>query len=177
MPRGINSKTILTSLVIFLASIALIFLSFSLQDYLAQFQSLGLLGIFLINFFSTVTIFLPNISAASVVAGGNIYNPILVALVSTLGGVLGDSSSFILGKSGKDILLKKEGHLFNAVKTVFHGQGFLIIFFLALIPNPVFDAMGILAGLTRFPFKKFFIAMLLGRIVRNILLAYLGKSL
>ncbi len=161
----------------FIFSIILIVFTFLFQDDLIHLKTWGIAGIFLLNFFSTATIFAPNFSIATVVAGGSVYDPILVAIVATLGGVLGDSISYLLGHSGRHIFVKKEGKFFQAVVRVFHKHGLIAIFIFALIPNPIFDALGILAGSTGYPVKRFIAAMFLGRIIRNVCLAYLGKVL
>ncbi len=161
----------------FIFSIILIVFTFLFQDDLIHLKTWGIAGIFLLNFFSTATIFAPNFSIATVVAGGSVYDPILVAIVATLGGVLGDSISYLLGHSGRHIFVKKEGKFFQAVVRVFHKHGLIAIFIFALIPNPIFDALGILAGSTGYPVKRFIAAMFLGRIIRNISLAYLGTTL
>lgn len=161
----------------FILSIFLIVFSFLFQDKLIHLKTWGILGIFLLNFFSTVTIFVPNFSFAAVVAGGSLYNPILVAMVATLGGVLGDGVSFLIGKSGRQIFLKHEGRFFVWVSNLFKQNGFIVIFIFAMIPNPIFDALGILAGSLDYSFKRYVIAMTAGRIVRNIILAYIGKSI
>ena len=83
----------------FLVSIAVIFLALHFQHRLSHFRSLGLLGIFLINFLSSATIFLPAPGIATVVAGGAIYSPIAVGLVAALGATLGDMISYMLGVS------------------------------------------------------------------------------
>lgn len=161
----------------FILSVLLIVLTFLSQDRLLHLKTWGLLGVFLLNFFSTATIFVPNFSLATVIAGGSVYNPILVAIIATLGGVLGDSISYLLGHSGKHIFIKREGKFFQAVARIFHKHGLIVIFIFALIPNPIFDALGILAGSTGYNFKKYMVAMFLGRIIRNIFLAYLGRAL
>ena len=159
----------------FIFSILVIVSGFLFQDKLIHFKTWGLFGIFLFNFFSTATIFVPSFSLATVVAGGSLYNPILVAFVATLGGVLGDSISFILGQSGRHILLKEEGRIFIFESNIFKKNGMIVIFIFAMIPNPIFDALGILAGSLDYSFKRYLIAMAAGRIVRNIIFAYVGK--
>lgn len=161
----------------FFLSILLIVFTFLFQDDLIRLKTWGLAGVFLLNFFSTATIFVPSFSIATVVAGGSVYNPVLVAIVATLGGVLGDSISYLLGHSGRHIFIRREGKFFQAVVRVFHKHALIVIFVFALIPNPIFDALGILAGSTGYHFKRYIIAMFVGRIIRNIFLAYLGNSL
>jgi membrane protein DedA with SNARE-associated domain len=48
------------------------------------------------------------------------------------------------------------------------------VFILAFIPNPVFDVAGIAAGSVGIPLVRFLIATIAGRIIRYVLLAYLG---
>ncbi len=158
-------------------SAGLIILAFVFQDKLVNLKTWGLLGVFLLNFFSTITLFVPNLSLATVVAGGSVYNPILVAIVATLGGALGDCTSYILGKSGKQIFIKEEGRFFEFISRIFKEHGVIVLFLFALVPNPIFDALGILAGSLNYSFKKYFLAMLLGRLIRNLILAFVGKSL
>lgn len=172
----LKNKYLIYSLT-FILSILLIVFTFVFQDRLLHLKSFGLIGVFLLNFFSTATIFMPNFSLATVVAGGSIYNPILVAIVATLGGVLGDSIGYLLGHSGRHIFIKKEGKFFQAVVRVFHKHGLIVIFVFALIPNPIFDALGILAGSTHYHFKRYIAAMFVGRIIRNLILAYVGNAL
>ncbi len=55
-------------------------------------------------------------------------------------------------------------------------NGFLTIFILAVIPNPLFDLSGIISGATKYSFKKFFVATLLGKTIRFIGISYLGSN-
>lgn len=159
-------------------SIFVIFGTFFFQDKLSQFRALGLLGIFILNFFSSVTIFLPAPGIATVVAGGALYNPILVGIFAGLGAALGDMVGFILGKSGKEVFLKKkEGFKYAVFKDLFLHYGTWVIFIFAFIPNPLFDAIGIIAGAFSYPPKKFFIVMLISRVLRNLVLASIGAKI
>lgn len=159
-------------LLIFLLSLIVIFLAFFFQARLLQLKTLGLLGIFLINLLGSATIFLPAPAIASVVAGGMLYPPFSVALVSAVGATLGDGLGFLLGHSSKEIfMLKRHKFLYPTLKDLFHQYGSIMIFVFALIPNPVFDAIGILAGIFSFSPVRFFILLFLGRLIRNVILA------
>lgn len=163
--------------LIFLASIALIVLSFVFRDHLAQFKSLGLFGIFLVNFLGNATVFLPAPAIAFVFVGGALYPITLVALVSAIGASLGDMIGFFLGHSGKHVLFGKGEHiLYNVLKAYFKRFGDLIVFVFALIPNPFFDGIGIVAGAFSYSPIRFFIILFLGRLLRDLLLASLGAS-
>ena len=51
-------------------------------------------------------------------------------------------------------------------------RGTLVIFVVSLVPNPVFDVVGIAAGATRFPFLRFMLTVLAGKCLKGILVAY-----
>lgn len=164
-------------LVLFVVSIGLIGLSFIFRDQLERFSSFGLLGIFLINLISSITLFLPAPGIATVVAGGFLYNPLIVALVAAFGSSIGDFVAYILGRSGKEVLLKKKSFWYNIFKETFHKYGAIFIILFAMIPNPVFDAIGLVAGLFSYSPRRFFLYVFVGRFLRNLLLAGVGNLL
>ncbi len=161
--------------LMFLVSAAFILLPFFLRDEFLKFKSYGLLGIFIINFLGNATIFLPAPAIASVIAGGSIYNPFAVAIIASLGAALGDMVGFAFGYSGKTILITSHNFLFNVSRDVFKSVGPFIIFIAALIPNPFFDAIGLLAGFVHYKPTKFFVIMLSARVTRNLILASFGS--
>ncbi len=167
------------SVGIFLLSILLVILAVIFQQKLSQFRSLGLLGIFLINFFGSATLFLPAPALVFVVAGGLLYQPILVALVSAVGSALGDMLGFFLGQSGKQLFGSKSKStiLQKSLTIVFKRHAGILIFLFALIPNPFFDVVGILAGILSYPPMRFFMILVIARFIRDVLLAYFGASL
>lgn len=177
-----NSKLLLNKTILWLflvlISIVVIGLAFFFQDKLREFRSLGLLGIFLANFFASATIFIPAPGIATVFAGGSVYPPILVGIVATLGAVMGDMGGYIIGFSGKSII-KAENRFkkYTMLISLFRRWGGVMIFIFALIPNPLFDAIGLIAGALGYPVQKFFVYLFLGRIIRNMLLSFLGHQL
>ncbi len=164
-------------LILFFVSLGLIFLSFYFRDELAKLGSFGLLGIFLINLVGSITLFLPAPAIATVVAGGFLYNPLIVAVVAALGSAIGDFVGYILGRTGKEVLFKKNSFWYNIFKETFHKFGAIFIIFFAFIPNPVFDAVGVFAGLFSYSPVKFFVYVLIGRLLRNLVLAFFGHAL
>lgn len=162
----------------FLFSLLLIFAAFRFQHRLEHFRSLGLFGIFLINLIGSSTIFLPAPAIASVVAGGVIYPPVLVGLMAALGAAGGDMLSYFLGRSGTHVVLNHtERSWYLWFKTFFHKFANIVIFVFAFIPNPIFDAVGIIAGISEFPPIRFFLIMFSARFLRNVLLALIGARL
>lgn len=162
----------------FFLSILLIWLAFHFEHRLEHFRSLGLLGIFLINLIGSSTLFLPAPAIASVVAGGALYPPLLVGLSAALGASFGDMLSYFLGRAGTHVILNHSQHIiYVKFKTYFSKFAGPLIFIFALIPNPFFDAIGILAGASEYPPTRYFLIMFAGRLLRNVLLAFLGAKL
>jgi membrane protein YqaA with SNARE-associated domain len=157
-------------------SILVIILAIVFRDRLAGLESLGLLGILLINFFASATIFLPAPAIATVVAGGALYPPLSVAVASSLGAAMGDVVGFLLGHASKNLFYKKHHTIFLIFRDTFHTFGGIIIFLVALIPNPFFDIVGVFAGFLHYPLMRFFIIIFVGRLIRNFLLASLGSA-
>ena len=177
MTKKKNSHLKRNYIILFLASLGLISISFFFQDKLIQFTSLGLLGIFLINLFSSITLFLPAPGIATVVAGEFLYNPVIVALVAALGSAIGDFVAYLLGRSGKEVFIKKNSFWYNIFKETFHKYGALFIIVFSLVPNPIFDAVGLVAGLFSYSPLRFFVYVFIGRFLRNLLLAGIGSLL
>lgn len=166
------------SIIILIISFVLSIGVFIFRDYFKDLQSLGLIGILLINFFSSATFFVSGPAFLTVIAGGSIYPPLLVAFVSSLGASLGDMISFFFGFSGRNLALHnlRKKIWFSVFEDVFKAHETIIIFLFAIVPNPLFDAVGLFAGIFGMNYYKFFIIMFAGRFVRYILLAYLGNS-
>lgn len=176
--KKMKSKRIL-ALVIFVFSIALSIAFFVFQDYFKSTVSLGLLGLFILNFATSASLFISAPSIFAVVAGGAIYAPWQVAIVSSLGSAFGDMVGFLLGLSGRHLANHKlhKKIWFNVFTTYFKKYGGLLILILAFIPNPLFDSIGIIAGVFAYSAKKFFLFVFIGRLIRYFLLATFGSIL
>lgn len=171
-----SSKVILV--LLFIVSTLLLILPFVLKIDLRALTAFGLVGLFLINFFGSATLFLPAPGIFSVAIAGATLNPILVALTASLGAALGETVGYIFGYSSKEVLnLKRHKKIFKYSQIIVHWKGGILIPVFAFIPNPVFDGLGILAGLSDFPLKRFLLFVFIGRMIRNIGIAYLGLFL
>lgn len=172
-----NKKQI--SLLLLILSILFSFALFYFKDFFDGAQKLGLFGIFIINFVSSATFFVSGPAFLTVIAGGSIYSPLLVAFIASLGASFGDMVSYIFGYSGRSFALSglNKKLWFRIIEDIFKKYDNLIIFIFAIIPNPFFDAVGLLAGIMGMKYYKFFIIMLIGRFTRFIILAFIGAKL
>lgn len=143
-----------------------------------EFRSFGLVGVFLLNLIGSATIFLPTPAFISVGISATQTNPLLVALVASLGAALGEGTTFLFGYSSNKILnLEKHKNLKKFKVKILDKWGALAIFAFAFLPNPFFDGIGMLAGISKYPIKRFLIATLIGRFMRYTLLGYVSAHI
>lgn len=142
----------------------------------SEFRSFGLLGVFLLNLIGSATIFFPTPAFLSVGISATKINPLLVALVASSGGALGEGTTFLFGyTSSKAFNLEKRKMLRKFKKNVFDRYGWAAIFVLALVPNPFFDGIGMVAGVSKYPIKKFLFLTFTGRFFRYLVLGYVTQ--
>ena len=143
------------------------------RDKVAELSGYGYLGVFLISVITCSSIVVPVpgwILIATMAFALN--NPLLVGIISGVGGTIGELTGYLLGYGGR-LAIENVG-IYNRMVQWMRRWGNLTIFILALIPNPLFDLAGAAAGSLRFPIWKFLIFGAAGRIPKHIFFAYSG---
>jgi uncharacterized membrane protein YdjX (TVP38/TMEM64 family) len=149
-------------------------LIFIFKDKFTHLQGFGLLGLFVISIIGNATIILPAPVILTAFVGGAIFNPITVTLVVALGATIGELTGYLAGYGGQEII---DGEVkLGKVRGWMAKHGLWTLFILAAIPNPLFDLAGIIAGATRIPVYKYFVVVLLGKIIKFGVFAYLGAN-
>lgn len=144
----------------------------------AQFKNYGYIGIFIISLISSATIVVPVPGAVLVAAfGGALYQqdpiaPVFLGLISAAGGTIGETTGYLLGYGGRVVV--DNNPTYARMVGWMRRWGAATIFVLALIPNPLFDVAGVVAGGLRFPLWKFYLYGFAGRAPKHILYAYAG---
>ena len=161
-------------LFLFILLIFTLFL-YSFRDSLADIKVYGYPGVFLISLLSNSTVFFPVPGIAAVIAAGTFLNPVYLALFAGLGGALGEVTGYIIGFSGTAFVEKKE--TYEKYKGYIKKYGFLSIIFLSGIPNPLFDIVGIAAGVLKVPLWKFIVAAWIGITIKMFLIVSLGLKI
>ncbi|HEY7270910.1 MAG TPA: VTT domain-containing protein [Dehalococcoidia bacterium] len=144
-----------------------------------KMRTWGYAGIFFLAMAGSATIVLPTPSNLAVFGSGVVLNPVigippqlLVGLIAGLGDAIGEFSGYGLGLAGAELIRRRR------IYRLFEGwmlrRGMLAIFLLCTFPNPFFDLAGAAAGATRMPARKFFVATLGGKIIKDLFLAYGG---
>ena len=95
---------------------------------------------------------------AFVAAAGAVLDPLWVGIVAGLGSATGELSGYLLGYYGRRAVPTDTSRLWRLAERGFRRWGFVALIVLAFIPNPVFDALGILAGGLRYPIGRFWLA-------------------
>lgn len=155
-------------------AVGLSVLIFVYRNQLSQIQGYGFVGLFLFNILGSATIFLPTPLFLTAFAAGAIYNPFLVAVIASAGSAIGELTGYAAGY-GAEELLEKDLKV-QRVKKWMDKYGLWALFFLAAIPNPLFDAAGIIAGATKISIKKYLIVVWLGKLIKFLVISYLGAG-
>ncbi|MBC7235899.1 MAG: VTT domain-containing protein [Chloroflexi bacterium] len=156
-----------------LFSVGITTVIFFFRDQIASLYSFGYLGILIISILGNATIILPVPSLAVTFAGGGVFNPLYVGLIAGLGEPLGELTGYLAGYGGSAVV--QDTRRFALLKEWMSRRGFITLFILSAIPNPLFDLAGIAAGALHYPMPKFLLACWLGKSIKAIAVAYLGS--
>lgn len=143
--------------------IGVILVAFLFKDFIEKYALTGYFGVFVACFISTATILLPAPSIFIVIQYAQFLNPVLVLLIGGLGTSLGELLGYVLGRSSNNLLnINTEKRLFRWFKK----KPELMVFVFALIPAPVFDVVGIMAGMIKMNPIRFWIPCFLGKALK-----------
>jgi len=170
-----KTRRLIKSIAAVLASVGITLGIILLRGHIKEFAVYGYPGIFVISFIGNATLILPAPSFAVVFAVGGALNPLLVGVVAGLGATLGELTGYLAGVGGRYAIENRV--LFNRVERWMRKGGPLVIFILAIIPNPAFDVGGIVAGALKMPVWQFILAAWAGKSIRFTLLALSGQFL
>jgi uncharacterized membrane protein YdjX (TVP38/TMEM64 family) len=144
------------------------------RNQVQKLEVLGYPGIFLISLLSNATLILPVPGVLFTSAMGAIFNPIWVALAAGTGAAIGEISGYLVGFSGQPVIENKKWY--DRITGWMKKFGGLTIFVLAVIPNPLFDIAGMVAGALKMPIWQFLLWSWLGKCIKMLAFAYGGAS-
>lgn len=164
------------------------------DEIAAKLEGASYVSIFLTNLASTATFLIPvpGLTAAAqaliIDQGADARFPWLVGVAGGLGMAVGEITAYYAGylgsefMRGRDLPGPRQFHgiiqrVVGWIDWLMDRWGMPTLFVLSAIPNPVFEIAGITAGSVHMKFRRFFIAVTAGKIVRGIMLAYLGSWL
>jgi membrane protein YqaA with SNARE-associated domain len=165
-------------------------------EYVTMLESQGLIGLFVIALFAGSPIPIPTPSMILTFTMGSIFNPALVALVSSFGNACGNSLVYLMGRGGLvffknlGITGKNDNQINNVTPSRFRKfinwlsmprakelarkNALWAVFILGMYPNPLLMAVVMGMGASRYKFWKFFLVCWAGKMVESLVLSYLG---
>lgn len=171
----ISKKWILIIVILIIIILSVGWLIWNYQSFFVSLiETYGYFGIFLVSLTEASTIVFPLPFSIIIFTAGAILNPFLVGLSAGLGASIGEFTGYVLGFGGRKVIEKRYKKDIRKAEKLFQKYGgFLVIILFAATPLPD-DIVGILGGTLNYPLKKFFIAVLIGKIILNLALAYGG---
>lgn len=147
-------------------------LAFLMRDAVQKYAPVSYLGVLLVCFIANASVLLPAPSILVVVQYSMILNPVLTALCGAVGATLGEMTGYLAGAHGGNLLASK---IRKKVLSVMPKHPYLVVFCFSLIPLPVFDIVGLIAGAMKLNQPKFFASCLLGKLIKMASFAWMAN--
>lgn len=167
-----NKKQLIGRLGALLLAIGITGAILLFAPYIQQFSSLGYFGVFLINLISDATIVVPIPGLLGTFVTASVLSWPLVGLASGAGQALGESTGYLAGYGGGVVAENRKWY--PRLQYWMENYGFLTLFTLAAIPNPLVDLAGMTAGMMKYPYPKFLLAVWLGKTFKSLIFAWAG---
>ncbi len=138
-----------------------------------EVESVGLAGVWFFSFIGAASILIPvpGLAAVCVAASPAVgLNPILVGVVAGSAEALGEMSGYLAGMGGKSLFEKNR--FYPRVRELLIRRGGIILFVASIIPNPLFDVVGIAAGSVLYPVRKFLLLLFVSKSIKSTGVAY-----
>ena len=128
-------------------------------------EAVGYTSIWVIGFIGASLLFLPLSVLASVcVAVAVDLNRFIVAVVAASAESIGELTGYMAGMGGKSFFERKRFYL--RFKNFFLRYAGLTLVLFSIIPNPLFDIIGVAAGSILYPVKRFLLLVFIGKAIK-----------
>jgi len=151
---------------------------FGISDQtLERFASIGYLVVFAISLAFNALIVVPvYIHIVIMMKAAELWNPALVALAASVGGVLGELTAYYAGYWGKRIAHLENAPGYERLVGWMKKYGPWGIFLISLQPIIPVDVAGLLAGASKLPVWKFLVPCWVAKFIKYLLACYLGEA-
>lgn len=147
------------------------------QTWFKGWGNYGYIGVFFVTLLANASVFIPIPYPGIVAKLATDLNVAGIAVLGAAGSVIGESTAYMVGRAGRGVVEKTTFYLWLQRQLRTPVRAFIVIFLLSAPPNPFFDVAGLAAGSLGVPFPLFALATFCGRVIRLLLLAYLGQSM
>ena len=90
-------------IIAFVSSILITILIYVFRSVFLGLQGYGLFGLFVLSVLGNATIFLPVAVILSAFVGGAVFNPLIVAVVVSLGAAIGELTGYVAGYGAEEV--------------------------------------------------------------------------
>ncbi len=97
-------------------------------------------------------------------------SPFLVGVIAGTAETAGELSGYYLGYTGRDVLSRSR--IYRRLEHWMRRRGWLLLFLVSMVPNPIFDIVGIAAGALRYPVWGFLAVVWAGKLLKFLIFAY-----
>ncbi|MCB0112760.1 MAG: VTT domain-containing protein [Caldilineaceae bacterium] len=172
-PFNINLRVVLSVLALIAITLGSFWAALN-PGWVRQAGHWGYLGATLISFLSSATVILPAPGLAVVFSMGGVLNPVLLGILAGIGSGLGELSGYVAGASGRALISPDRTHPFVRHFTTRYTAIALFVF--AILPLPIFDFAGIVAGAMRVRLPVFLGTVISGKIIKHVIIALMGAG-
>ncbi len=155
-----------------LFAVGVTLLIFFFREEIQRFENLAYLGAFLSMLIGNATIILPVPGLIFIFSLGGTLNPLLVGLAGGAGAALGELTGYLAGFGGSGVVEKNA--IYQRFEVWMERHGLWVILILAMIPNPLFDMAGLVAGASHVKPLSFLGVSLIGKTIQSLAIAYAG---
>ncbi len=113
---------------------------------------------------------IPVPALATACATAIFLSPFLVGVIAGTAETAGELSGYYLGYTGRDVLGRSR--IYQRLENWMRRRGWLLLFLVSLVPNPIFDIVGIAAGALRYPVWGFLAVVWVGKVLKFLIFAY-----
>lgn len=173
-------------LVLYLVVLTCLSLGFAyLIQYLMAYFNISIerlattayLVVFVVTLASNASILAPVfIYLSLMIAAAKFLDPVLVALIASVAGALGETTGYYAGYMGKKIINVEDTPGYEKLVVWMKKYGAWGIFLLSLQPILPFDVAGLLAGASKLPLWKFILPCWAGKFPKYIVVCFLGEA-
>jgi membrane protein YqaA with SNARE-associated domain len=167
-------KIQLVALVLGILAVSLVFVIWMFVGGLSNsdwWKALGYPGVFFLSLLASGGMVFPIPSlAATCGAAGLDLNLIIVGVLAGLGETLGELVGYSIGFGGQSVVQRRR--IYKRARTWMIRWGIGVLLILSIIPNPIFDFVGIAAGALRYPMKRFLVTVWVGKTLKGLIIAH-----
>ena len=172
--RTSDLKIQLIALLLGIVAVSVVFVIWMFVGGLSNsdwWKTLGYPGVFFLSLLASGGMVFPIPSlAATCGAAGLGLNLIVVGILAGIGETLGELVGYSIGFGGQSVVQRRR--IYKRARAWMIRWGIGVLFLLSIVPNPIFDFVGIAAGALRYPMKRFLIIVWVGKTLKGIIIAY-----